>query len=215
MTTTDRKILAKQPITWTGDLLDDCTAEWAGLMLRAEWMDEDYWWWAVYDMQKDEITIDDSNNYTERFIGGEIARQKAENIAKKYIIEITTQQAAAKYLIADTFKITGRGLVFAGHMTEGLISVGDIIEFTALGTLFQRSILSVEEIKTSQPDKINTALLINCNNDAEIDELRNWKPDKAVALIYKTDTTNKNLAAIKSIWPKAGQTWLRKFFGFD
>jgi hypothetical protein len=27
-----RKLLAKEPIIWTGDLSDDCTAEWAGLM---------------------------------------------------------------------------------------------------------------------------------------------------------------------------------------
>jgi len=85
MTTEERKILAKQPIIWTGDLADDCTAKWAGLMLRAEWMDEDDWWWAVYDMEKDEITIDDSNEYAIRVIGGDAARAKAESVAKKYV----------------------------------------------------------------------------------------------------------------------------------
>lgn len=63
---------------------DDCTAEWAGLMLRAEWMDEDYWWWAVYDMQQGEMTVDSSNEYEIRFIGGEDARAKAEDVAKTY-----------------------------------------------------------------------------------------------------------------------------------
>ena len=52
MTVDKRNILANKPIVWTDDLEDDCIALWAGLMLRAEWMDEDYWWWAVYDMQK-------------------------------------------------------------------------------------------------------------------------------------------------------------------
>lgn len=85
MTAEERKRLAKQPIIWRGDLSDDCTAEWAGLMLRAEWMDEDYWWWAVYDMQKGEVTVDSSNDYEKRFIGGEAARSKAESVAKKYI----------------------------------------------------------------------------------------------------------------------------------
>jgi hypothetical protein len=80
-----RKILAKEPIIWKGDLSDDCTAEWAGLMLRAEWMDEDYWWWAVYDMQENEVTIDCSNEYETRFIGGESARAKAERVAKVYL----------------------------------------------------------------------------------------------------------------------------------
>jgi hypothetical protein len=74
-----------QPIIWEGNLNDDCTAKWAGLMLRAEWMDENYWWWCVYDMIKDEIQIDSSNEYNERFICGKVSREKAEEIAKKYL----------------------------------------------------------------------------------------------------------------------------------
>ena len=81
----ERQKLVKGSIEWTGDLLDDCTAQWAGLMLRAEWMDENYWWWAVYDMENDEVTIDSSNHYSSRFIGGASARQKAEEIAKSYL----------------------------------------------------------------------------------------------------------------------------------
>jgi hypothetical protein len=69
-------------------LNDDCLAQWAGLLLRAEWMDEDNWWWAVYDMEKSEIAIEDSNEYDQRFIGGEVTRQKAESIAKKYLTEL-------------------------------------------------------------------------------------------------------------------------------
>ncbi len=82
---TERQKLAIGPIEWTGDLSDDCTARWAGLMLRAEWMDENYWWWTVYDMLNDEVTIDSSNNYSSRFVSGEIARRKAEETAKKYL----------------------------------------------------------------------------------------------------------------------------------
>ena len=75
----------KQPIIWNGDLKDDCTAKWSGLMLRAEWMDEDYWWWCVYDMLDNQNQIDSSNEYDEQFIGGEVARNKAEEIAKDYL----------------------------------------------------------------------------------------------------------------------------------
>lgn len=85
MTVEERKALASKPIVWQGDLSDDCTAEWAGLMLRAEWMDEEYWWWAVYDILKCEITIDDSNEYKTRFIGDDAARLKAEIVAKNYL----------------------------------------------------------------------------------------------------------------------------------
>jgi hypothetical protein len=74
-----------EPIVWTGDLNDDCTALWAGLMLRAEWMDENYWWWAVSKNWGKGDEIDSSNAYDIRFIGGESARKAAENAAKKYL----------------------------------------------------------------------------------------------------------------------------------
>lgn len=214
MSTDERKIGASQPITWTGDLSDDCTATWAGLMLRAEQMDETHWWWAVYDMQKGEAIIDDSNNYTERFIRGDISRQKAERVAQKYITEITKQKQIAKYIIKDTFKITGRGIVLAGSITEGIVSVADMIEFTAFSTLYQRKIIGIEGVTKSQTDKENTGLLIHCSNDSEIDELKNWKPENTVAIIYKTEVTENNQVATKNTLPQTERTWWQKLFGF-
>ncbi|MEI3796519.1 MULTISPECIES: hypothetical protein [unclassified Chitinophaga] len=85
MTDSKRAILAEEPIIWTGDLSDDCTAKWAGLMLRAEWMEKNYWWWAVYDMEKNEETIDSSNHYDTKFTNGKVAREKAESIAREYL----------------------------------------------------------------------------------------------------------------------------------
>jgi hypothetical protein len=78
---------AKDKIIWTGDLADDCTALWNGLILRAEWMDEDIWWWAVsvHDGRLEEI--DSSNNYKTTCRGGENARKFAEEAALKYINE--------------------------------------------------------------------------------------------------------------------------------
>ena len=73
MKTVEKNRNFSQPIIWNGDLKDDCTAKWSGLMLRAEWMDEDYWWWCVYDVLDNENQIDSSNEYDERFIGGEVA----------------------------------------------------------------------------------------------------------------------------------------------
>ena len=75
------------PIIWNGDLEDDCTASWKGLILRAECMDEEIWWWAVSkdnEIHSDEI--DSSNNYDTNCIGGKNARQLAEEVAVKYII---------------------------------------------------------------------------------------------------------------------------------
>jgi hypothetical protein len=48
-------------------------------------MDEDYWWWAVYDMENNEVTIDDSNNYEVAFNGGEVSRMEAEKVARRYL----------------------------------------------------------------------------------------------------------------------------------
>lgn len=45
----------------------------------SEWMDKNYWWWTVYDMLNDDVTIDSINNYNSIFVGGEIARQKQRN----------------------------------------------------------------------------------------------------------------------------------------
>jgi hypothetical protein len=74
------------PIIWTGDLDDDCTAKWNGLILRAEWMDEEIWWWAVSkDNNNPKDEIDSSNNYDTACIGGEKARQLAEQAAITFI----------------------------------------------------------------------------------------------------------------------------------
>lgn len=48
-------------------------------MLRAEWMDEDYWW-CVYDMFDYENQIDNSNEYDKRFIGREIIKNQYDLI---------------------------------------------------------------------------------------------------------------------------------------
>jgi hypothetical protein len=36
-------------------------------------------------MRENEITIDSSNEYDAKFIGGEVTRAKAENVAKVYL----------------------------------------------------------------------------------------------------------------------------------
>ncbi|MCE2996131.1 MAG: hypothetical protein LW863_11055, partial [Flammeovirgaceae bacterium] len=111
----------------------------------------------------------------------------------------------AKYIIENTFMLTGRGIVFAGYLTEGIVSVGDRIEFTAFSTLYQRKIMGVEGITKSQPDKINTGLLIKCGNDAEMDELKNWKPENTMAIIYKREMTENDQVATKNTLPQTGR----------
>ncbi len=80
---------SKKP-KWHGDLNDDCTAKWAGLILRAEWMQDDdigqIWWWAVSDDETGE-EIDSSNNHSPNTIvrTGTNARYRAEMVAYRWL----------------------------------------------------------------------------------------------------------------------------------
>jgi hypothetical protein len=74
-------------IEWRGDLDDDCTAEWSGLLLRAEWMAGTRWWWAVSDLASGE-EVDSSNNdgyFGVEFTSGSTARHAAEMAAQEYL----------------------------------------------------------------------------------------------------------------------------------
>jgi translation elongation factor EF-Tu-like GTPase len=93
----------------------------------------------------------------------------------------------AKYIIKDTFKITGRELVLTGHIEEGVIYLGDYIEFTAFDKGRKRRITGIEGITKATADKTNTGgLLIKCEDENEIDELRTWRPNADVGVISKT-----------------------------
>ena len=72
----------REPIVWTGDLEDDCTAIWRGLMLRAEEMDTDQWWWAVSKDEGRGEQIRSSNLEDRECRSGEVARLRAEECAK-------------------------------------------------------------------------------------------------------------------------------------
>jgi hypothetical protein len=74
------------PTSWLGDLDDDCTAEWAGLTLRAEQMDRKHWWWAVYDSATNEA-IADSHGCSEISRNGKRARNAAKLAARKWLTE--------------------------------------------------------------------------------------------------------------------------------
>ena len=68
-------------IEWTGNLNDDCKAEWQGIRMHAEKMDKNIWWWAIYNSNQE--IIDTSNEYKEFFENGKLARKAAEKAAKK------------------------------------------------------------------------------------------------------------------------------------
>ena len=90
-----------------------------------------------------------------------------------------------KYRITDTFKITGRGLVLAGYIEQGEVSPGDYIEFTMASKRRKRKIIGVEGIRTANVTTSNTGLLIECEDENEINELREWRPKDDVGMITK------------------------------
>jgi putative acetyltransferase len=90
------------------------------------------------------------------------------------------------YAIEDTFNITGRGLVLAGRIVEGNINTfaGDYIEFTAVNRLRRRRIKGVEMFSGPRVGFSKIGLLIQCEDKAEIEELRAWRPFNEIARIY-------------------------------
>ena len=94
----------------------------------------------------------------------------------------------AKYQIADTFKITGRGLVFAGEIIEGEVHTGDLIEFVFSGQTRLRKIKGIELIRRIDKNPNITGLLISCVDQNEIDELKGHLSLNQISLIYKADT---------------------------
>jgi len=94
------------------------------------------------------------------------------------------KEFVAKFKIENIFKITGRGIVFAGVITEGSISIGNVIEFVVFNKLKIRKIIGIEDIRHSQPDIVNIGLIVKIEDEIEIEELLNWTPDSTMGVIY-------------------------------
>lgn len=75
-----RVLAADERPRWAGDLHDDCTAEWAGFVLRAEWMNAGDWWWCVIEGDRQVASSNDASEQVPR--SGEAARLAAENAAR-------------------------------------------------------------------------------------------------------------------------------------
>jgi len=87
------------------------------------------------------------------------------------------------YQINDTFKITGRGIMFAGNISSGLLSIGDWIEFNCNGSVIRRRINGIEEIRSLKEEN-NCGLVIESSNTEEIENLKNWNPNGLIVNIY-------------------------------
>lgn len=92
------------------------------------------------------------------------------------------RKANAKYEIEETFKIKGRGIILAGTVLRGEINIGDLLIFKFKNNILERKITGIEGIRATI-EKPNTGILIECKNEIEIEELRNWNPNKIIAEI--------------------------------
>ena len=95
----------------------------------------------------------------------------------------------ATYEIHDSFKITGRGVVFAGNILEGEFRTGDFIIFDFKGELLERKIKGIDAGMRVEKGKPNVGIMIESLNESEIDELRNWNPNLTVGKIYSKNET--------------------------
>jgi len=94
------------------------------------------------------------------------------------------KNSVATFEIDDVFIITGRGLVLAGYISDGVICNGDIIEFSANSRLRQRKIIGIDEMRKLPLTDRNIGILIECANKEEMEELRNSKLSKVNAIVY-------------------------------
>lgn len=91
----------------------------------------------------------------------------------------------ATYQIHDTFKITGRGIVFVGKILDGEIFLtGDTIEFCFNNKQICRKITGIDNGMLVEQGKPNVGIMVEAIDDGEIENLRKWKPNLTLSKIY-------------------------------
>lgn len=89
----------------------------------------------------------------------------------------------SKYEINDTFRITGRGILFAGNISEGFVSIGDYLVFQFGDQEVRKKIIGIEGIRSERAN--NCGLLIETINEEEVEALRLWEPNGVIGIIYE------------------------------
>lgn len=96
----------------------------------------------------------------------------------------------ARFHIDDKFTITGRGIIFTGHILKGVITIGNYIEFKFQNELIKRKITGIEAGRHSIQnegvfDKKNTGLLIGCQSENEIKLIKASSLKEVEVLIFE------------------------------
>jgi len=96
----------------------------------------------------------------------------------------------AKFYLNEKFVITGRRIVFTGHILDGIINIGNYVEFNFNEELIQRKIKGIELIRDAIQnegvfDRKNTGILIECKNQDEIEKIKNSDLKDVEILIFE------------------------------
>ncbi len=83
----------------------------------------------------------------------------------------------AKFEIHEIFAIANRGIVLLGEILEGKVIEGDFILFNYKGREIKRKIIGIDARGRVLDNKPSFGLLIECKNDFEIEELKDWHPN--------------------------------------
>jgi hypothetical protein len=92
--------------------------------------------------------------------------------------------------INETFKITNRGIVLLGSFVSGIDSIqvynGYKIAFYFNNEKIIRTIKGLDLSLRITPENpsLQSGILIQCENDEEIENLKNWSPKKVNAEIF-------------------------------
>lgn len=94
------------------------------------------------------------------------------------------EQPKAICELQETFRITGRGLVFVVKVIEGTFLTNDFMEFNFNGRDIKRKIIGIDRGSNPNNDKRFVGILVQCFNSEEIDDLWNWNPNHTIGKIY-------------------------------
>ncbi len=114
--------------------------------------------------------------------------EKLSSCTVEALSDCEMKKAIALFEIHDSFRITGRGIVFCGYLLEGEFSIGDQLVFNFKGQVLRRKINGVDwNLRTTRKRPL-MGVMIESIEEQEICNLRNWNPDNVVGEIYSMDT---------------------------
>ncbi len=87
--------------------------------------------------------------------------------------------------IADSFKISGRGIALVGIIIEGLINTGDFIHFEYNGESMKKRILGLDRRIKENGSKQKVGILINCENEVEMEKFHEWNPKLTIGKVFQ------------------------------